>query len=235
MRGEDPRSSAMVSASAGSPPRAWGGRRHRPGETGERRLTPTCVGRTSSTTRMGASATAHPHVRGEDCAGSSCGVRVSGSPPRAWGGRPQAPVHGRFRRLTPTCVGRTAMRVRDVKELSAHPHVRGEDGTGAGRCASAPGSPPRAWGGLPVPHPAGRGGGLTPTCVGRTQVAQPEHAHAAAHPHVRGEDASQGLTADQGVGSPPRAWGGRCSSSRRLALVRLTPTCVGRTAGSPPR
>lgn len=49
-------------------------------------LTPTCVGRTVTTPTTGSSSPAHPYVRGEDVTRDRCGVRLVGSPPRAWGG-----------------------------------------------------------------------------------------------------------------------------------------------------
>ena len=35
-------------------------------------------------------------------------------------------------------------------------------------------------------------------------------------------------------GSPPRAWGGRAARRIKVPVARLTPTCVGRTAATPP-
>src|SRR5690606_12600160 len=90
---------------------------------------------------------------------------------------------------------------------TVHPHVRGDDGSGAKWRRLPPGSPPRAWG-RPTDLNAQRAlGRFTPTCVGTT-AAFAESARAfAVHPHVRGDD---GLAA-RGVvnicGSPPRAWG----------------------------
>ena len=71
---------------------------------------------------------------------------------------------------------------------------------------------------------------LTPTCVGRTASRLPHRAWGAAHPHVRGEDPAPDLVSAAAGGSPPRAWGGRRRGHGRRAQVRLTPTCVGRTA-----
>ena len=71
------------------------------------RLTPTCVGRTSTVARSTARASAHPHVRGEDEYVVVDPSAASGSPPRAWGGlRGKGDVQ-LGARLTPTCVGRT--------------------------------------------------------------------------------------------------------------------------------
>ena len=147
VRGEDFDRIPVASSRAGSPPRAWGGRAWEPKPIHRRRLTPTCVGRTiravrrSGLTRLtptcvgrtgsaGAPAfgdAAHPHVRGEDAVLLADFPPDLGSPPRAWGGH-HARAHPRAPgRLTPTCVGRTSMKARDISPGPAHPHVRGED------------------------------------------------------------------------------------------------------------
>ncbi len=108
VRGEDTKRIGLPYAVDGAPPRAWGGRLPPPRLRGAVRSTPTCVGRTRSTTSTRASSTEHPHVRGEDCRGSSRPRPPGGAPPRAWGGRHGPPPRPRALRSTPTCVGRTA-------------------------------------------------------------------------------------------------------------------------------
>jgi len=51
---------------------------------------------------------AHPHVRGDDNSRSFRRNGSHGSPPRAWGRRPQIEAVIGHRRLTPTCVGTTS-------------------------------------------------------------------------------------------------------------------------------
>ena len=196
---------------------------------------------------------AHPHVRGEDAesqressalSGSpprawggpltpSRAAAVCGSPPRAWGGRQEHNPPGADRRLTPMCVGRTPGRWLEFLDQTAHPHVRGEDGTRLPLTQSWRGSPPRAWGGPGLPDVLVVAVRLTPTCVGRTTYSSQVIADRSAHPHVRGEDLFAPGAAGRGGGSPPRAWGGLAGESDRLPVVRLTPTCVGRTPGCP--
>ena len=175
----------------------------------------------------------------------------TGSPPRAWGGLGRDLPHAARQRLTPTCVGRTSPSPAGTRPPSAHPHVRGEDvsthllrgmsrgspprawGGRAARssCRRDAGSPPRAWGGRRgCCVPAGRLR-LTPTCVGRTAAGKCTAGRSAAHPHVRGEDHTTVASAPLGRGSPPRAWGGRTRGTPESLRKRLTPTCVGRTAG----
>ena len=194
---------------AGSPPRAWGGRPSTQRGSSARRLTPTCVGRTALPWPGPGKIPAHPHVRGEDRSAAFSPSLVSGSPPRAWGGRGGDGERHDPRRLTPTCVGRTASGWTTSSHGPAHPHVRGEDHRGRDGPRAAVGSPPRAWGGRRRRSSRRRGSRLTPTCVGRTRAPVRPPRTPAAHPHVRGEDKRPGLRRRNGGGSPPRAWGGR--------------------------
>ena len=177
----------------------------------ERRLTPTCVGRTQNSETADRRDLAHPHVRGEDRASRSLISCFSGSPPRAWGGPARPRSRRSPQRLTPTCVGRTTSSPTSATSHAAHPHVRGED-TLIGRCGVwVSGSPPRAWGGPGsppghrektrlTPTCVGRTRALccrlgsyrlTPTCVGRTYFPRSPLGWVSAHPHVRGEDPLQ--------------------------------------------
>ena len=273
VRGEDPPQKLHRKSESGSPPRAWGGRATRPRRRHGLGLTPTCVGRTHVETAVAREQTAHPHVRGEDALASVALSGSDGSPPRAWGGRRRVRRIAVRWRLTPTCVGRTHVETAVAREQTAHPHVRGEDGPRGGYHGGITGSPPRAWGGR---RPVADGVapiGLTPTCVGRTQVspvwgrARTAHPHVrgedyedvvlsklelrltptcvgrtgptslslpllTAHPHVRGEDQASKCGCWSNAGSPPRAWGGLFRKGSAVPPQRLTPTCVGRTPSS---
>ena len=229
VRGEDVTPAVQRALVSGSPPRAWGG--HHQGRPGgpDRRLTPTCVGRTSmlmpsrtperltptcvgrtwSRCRGRSWRPAHPHVRGEDLPYGDVIRREFGSPPRAWGGPTLARKLPSPCRLTPTCVGRTDDMIRGVRGGPAHPHVRGEDSPKREALMTFSGSPPRAWGGLHGGGVPGEQERLTPTCVGRTGEPGGQVASNPAHPHVRGEDTGPRRTRGRSPGSPPRAWGGR--------------------------
>ena len=171
VRGEDVDPAGDGVDRIGSPPRAWGGRtplapRFRPG-----RITPTCVGRTTGAPQEPAHASDHPHVRGEDLPDRTRPPVDPGSPPRAWGGR-HDPAAGRVQDgITPTCVGRTASWARRARASADHPHVRGEDLSGAADLNPDNGSPPRAWGGLGNAATREDVAWITPTCVGRTAGA----------------------------------------------------------------
>ena len=210
VRGEDPATNCAVYASSGSPPRAWGGRRHGLATLEQRRLTPTCVGRTPSAATGGRGLRAHPHVRGEDGdqfvgAGqyegspprawggrriTGGGGTTSGSPPRAWGGHRRSQRANLVQRLTPTCVGRTHSVDLEMPGRTAHPHVRGEDPDPETLENLGYGSPPRAWGGQHDGTQGHHRDRLTPTCVGRTPPVGRSPWERPAHPHVRGEDHS---------------------------------------------
>ena len=229
MRGEDGDLFGTQELAIGSPPRAWGGHTRARRDASDKRLTPTCVGRTPRRGPRRARSAAHPHVRGEDRVRALIVPPDGGSPPRAWGGRDPKNVEPWQLRLTPTCVGRTGCSSSIAVGKSAHPHVRGEDRLARAVDVLHDGSPPRAWGGPDLDDDVARGDRLTPTCVGRTRTEVVVAWPVAAHPHVRGEDCRYALGTIRRAGSPPRAWGGRRAVHTDRGVPRLTPTCVGRT------
>ncbi len=233
MRGEDPPGAHPRRAPSGSPPRAWGGLRATRASSYQERITPACVGRTTRSARTRRSSADHPHVRGEDQVAEPLAGLVAGSPPRAWGGRAhQLPPRFSFR-ITPTCVGRTALDVPLGAVRGDHPHVRGEDRGNPAMTDANDGSPPRAWGGRIQPKPAHLAGGITPTCVGRTPAGPLRASRGGDHPHVRGEDRAPPAADARFSGSPPRAWGGPRERRHPPRRRRITPTCVGRTCAGP--
>ncbi len=231
-RGEDAWVGLSDSMESGSPPRAWGGRIAGPGRGSDLRLTPTGMG----TRRRAAAAhpgPAHPHGRGEDPHSSSLVTRITGSPPRAWGGQPHPARTVPARRLTPTGVGRTVTAASARLTRTAHPHGRGEDISRPVIESAVIGSPPRAWGGPARARIGPVCGRLTPTGVGRTSRAVASSYRHPAHPHGRGEDLTVDGTTSPTCGSPPRAWGGPGKIREPERTSRLTPTGVGRTPARP--
>ena len=168
MRGEDSATSGGVRRPDGSPPHAWGRPAPLTQQSGSRRFTPTCVGKTLTKARYSSCETVHPHMRGEDTAAEAAQIRLGGSPPHAWG---RLVFHfwlcAPFR-FTPTCVGKTPPTRTLVSPPAVHPHMRGEDATETPRDERNVGSPPHAWGRQRDP---GRHTGCP-----------------AVHPHMRGED-----------------------------------------------
>src|SRR5271157_3377820 len=110
-------------------------------------------------------------------------------------------------RFTPTCVG-TSLFISSLKSLIAvHPHVRGDFAGVVSVIARSVGSPPRAWGLLPVgPYRPPRNR-FTPTCVGTSFTYKFSQRLSPVHPHVRGDFYIRYRRKLLDHGSPPRAWG----------------------------
>ncbi len=228
VRGEGVSPLALSAATWGSPPRAWGRGLQRASQPLHRRFTPTCVGKGSPGSASWASASVHPHVRGEGTVPAHGKAVTLGSPPRAWGRgarrRPRRSGPG----FTPTCVGKGAPATAPAPATAVHPHVRGEGASSDNVAAPSQGSPPRAWGRGDLDsrqHPAGR---FTPTCVGKGPRRETLPAGREVHPHVRGEGVTGSIPAPPSGGSPPRAWGRGLHGSRSGLPCRFTPTCVGK-------
>src|SRR5579885_1520071 len=131
-RGDDSVTLASSTAASGSPPHAWG--RRGDGfliEAGVR-FTPTRVGTTGLRHIPPQHGAVHPHTRGDDDRCQIPSFRGSGSPPHAWGRQLPADCPRRWGRFTPTRVGTTVRNWLLSRELSVHPHTRGDDGKGLG-------------------------------------------------------------------------------------------------------
>ena len=135
------------------------------------RFTPTRVRTTKSLHTGLALWPVHPHARGDDYGlGDSC-QEGNGSPPRAWGRRPQSPDQA----CSPP----------------VHPHARGDDCILCDDPMTANGSPPRSWGRLLLRLFAAFAVRFTPTRVGTTEAYTSKESGLPVHPHVRGDDAAQ--------------------------------------------
>ena len=71
--------------------------------------------------------------------------------------------------------------------------------------------------------------GITPTCVGNTQIMNCWLAENGDHPHLCGEHPSILTEPSELVGSPPPVWGTLAIALSPRASVGITPTCVGNT------
>ena len=170
VRGEDSSHFFPLAPTIETPPRAWGRPPPTPCRFATTRNTPTCVGKTLDADRAQAFREKHPHVRGEDLVGYLRTLSLQETPPRAWG-RLLYPLKGLGRlRNTPTCVGKTIMRL----------------------CArhSAKETPPRAWGRHQHNRKGNHSRRNTPTCVGKTSKGLGMDWRGKKHPHVRGEDSA---------------------------------------------
>ena len=130
----------------------------------------------------------HPHVRGEEAAGSATYNSLLGSPPRAWGRVVELAVELRLFRFTPTCVGKSTLTGLSLLFIPVHPHVRGEEVDALIVGAVAFGSPPRAWGrglsgilasGSCTVHPHLRGEETGPIVVARHEIERVSPSRAA--------------------------------------------------------
>ena len=189
----------------------------------------------------------HPHARGDDGDLASHGPTLRNyrfTPTGVGKTSAYTKSQARRQRFTPTRVGTTAPRRRRRARPTVHPHARGDDRGVQGARPRPRGSPPRAWGRLPMD-----------TSVGLVTV----------HPHSRGDDfpgvagapspsvhPTRVGTTGRGAagalpqrGSPPRAWGRPVALGAARGRRRFTPTRVGTTTssstapcpqrGSPPR
>ena len=69
----------------------------------------------------------------------------------------------------------------------------------------------------------------TPTGVGKTSGKGKSFAKWWKHPHGRGEDVFDALETEFKLETPPRAWGRRLVGRGLPAILRNTPTGVGKT------
>ena len=112
---------------------------------------------------------------------------VMGSPPLAWGILFDVVGVRAKTGITPTCVGNTDRPCRWPCTCRDHPHLRGEYEPAQEFKNAAKGSPPLAWG---IPHhqvAVSVDDGITPTCVGNTEIWDLIAAATEDHPHLRGE------------------------------------------------
>ena len=208
-RGEDAKGYTDRNDHVETPPRAWG------------RLcaawrwwlgvgnTPTGVGKT----RLGrcplTAGRKHPHGRGEDVMPSTFS-RTSA-------------------RNTPTGVGKTLAASAAAEAAEKHPHGRGEDKPRIRASVRLRETPPRAWGRLFMRVSPWASAGNTPTGVGKTWRKRWRWDCPRKHPHGRGEDLAPTKARRGRWETPPRAWGRRLAPWFIAAIIRNTPTGVGKT------
>ena len=206
-RGDNRPDPLAAVAMLGSPPRAWGQFCELSRGYGQRRFTPTRVGTIRDWAAGYSWMPVHPHARGDNAFSNSLCADSFGSPPRAWGqsGSHASPLHGN--RFTPTRVGTISTSLGKTFPLWVHPHARGDNFSGHHSGATILGSPPRAWGQLPINHLTGRRDRFTPTRVGTIRLPPREPRPSPVHPHARGDNLPLIRQPKPVIGSPPRAWG----------------------------
>ena len=180
---------------------------------------------TSSTTE--ATATVHPHARGERGPESDAIASFHGSSPRPWGtlAGPDGLVW--LDRFIPTPVGNAPERSMSMTPKSVHPHARGERAMPRNHSRAFSGSSPRPWGTQgPVPS-CGAWGRFIPTPVGNATDVAARLTAVAVHPHARGERRLFAQIVAPRSGSSPRPWGTPGRRHRALGDARFIPTPVG--------
>ena len=130
----------------GSPPLAWGKVDLFTGDAILRRITPTCVGKSSACAIAPTLSGDHPHLRGEKLIGTAFASKILGSPPLAWGKVVSEILSDMRKRITPTCVGKRFIVAINRKVAGDHPHLRGEKVANVSAERRTEGSPPLAWG-----------------------------------------------------------------------------------------
>ena len=171
----------------------------------------------------------HPHVRGEKNHTIQGKHYFVGSSPRAWGKGTTTSVSTVLTRIIPTCVGKSTPSSSRWRIQSDHPHVRGEKSSSISLFSGINGSSPRAWGKARGHAAASSAERIIPTCVGKSMASILRRTAFTDHPHVRGEKIMIGIRICLGAGSSPRAWGKGGSSAGRCTVLRIIPTCVGKS------
>ncbi len=171
----------------------------------------------------------HPHARGDN-RNSRAGVPKSfGSPPRAWGQRIIPLTSILCLRFTPTRVGTTVIPDGILGPKTVHPHARGDNAYTSPFAPTYSGSPPRAWGQLPMSGVDPADWRFTPTRVGTTVEFISFTVNIPVHPHARGDNFLIFCLVACAYGSPPRAWGQLRYLTQNEEARRFTPTRVGTT------
>ncbi len=173
------------------------------------RYTPTGVGKTCCSTCTCSRRAVHPHGRGENIGSFVGRGGVRGTPPRAWGKLALGPEVPGALRYTPTGVGKTTASAGAAAAGTVHPHGRGENVEALFYDCFGGGTPPRAWGKL-------------------TRCVYIYFFFYGTPPRAWGKHFFPSRRT-MNVGTPPRAWGKRLFSSVNVAMVRYTPTGVGKT------
>ena len=192
-------------------------------------LIPACAGKTCTSLQWAELPRAHPRVCGENFSASSRSMRAPGSSPRVRGKPLQSHAADRSRRLIPACAGKTAIRPRQFRQVTAHPRVCGENEAISRRSPCSEGSSPRVRGKPDVLGVSVAYLGLIPACAGKTQCRSSRGLRSRAHPRVCGENVKSRHFRGLRSGSSPRVRGKRVALNTDRAHVGLIPACAGKT------
>ena len=192
MRGEDLKLRLRLDVAHGSPPHARGRQLARSVRAGSKRITPACAGKTVPVKFNVTGIQDHPRMRGEDCCGKGCDVKVCGSPPHARGRHAGDDGAVLEYGITPACAGKTPVVAQSGRSAQDHPRMRGED---VAEIVAGP-----------------RENRITPACAGKTPESHLPECDHEDHPRMRGEDEPNYSGIRCAAGSPPHARGRQLDS-----------------------
>ncbi len=170
MRGEQPRSSAVVSATSGSPPLARGTDKCIAYKKVSLGITPACAGNSYPSLKCGYAHWDHPRLRGEQVKECPYPARRTGSPPLARGTGQCCGVGHAAAGITPACAGNSSNRGRTCGLSRDHPRLRGEQFSCGHTATVSLGSPPLARGTAIKQGAKAPKGGITPACAGNRRT-----------------------------------------------------------------
>jgi len=151
----------------------------------------------------------------------------SGSSPHAWGAFALAALRLQSGRFIPTCVGSMEGGKWKLRQMTVHPHMRGEHEARLRLPLTATGSSPHAWGASRPDRVRPGWNRFIPTCVGSMPPSPSGFVFATVHPHMRGEHCPSPVKVVSISGSSPHAWGAFRQLPHRPRRGRFIPTCVG--------
>ncbi len=193
------------------------------------RLIPAHAGKTGQTSRVAASAWAHPRSRGENGLFQVGGHGDGGSSPLTRGKLRRLSSRPSSHWLIPAHAGKTRAVPTGRPWWPAHPRSRGENRYS--RVIGPPwwGSSPLTRGKLDDPEGAALVEGLIPAHAGKTKYVMSVVLPGQAHPRSRGENMTSSIIPYIYDGSSPLTRGKLVRTLRRLRRRRLIPAHAGKT------
>ena len=114
-----------------------------------------------------------------------------------------------------------------IRQLSVHPHRRGERDSRSSTSNPKVGSSPQAWGTVKFCRDCFYLVRFIPTGVGNGPVREAVMYFKPVHPHRRGERILRELNCSTKPGSSPQAWGTELVEAEKAVYERFIPTGVG--------
>ena len=190
-------------------------------------ITPACAGNSYPLPLSTTVHWDHPRLRGEQFGQKGKPNGYKGSPPLARGTGYSFAKGKMGHGITPACAGNSCTVAPIFLLCQDHPRLRGEQRMALSSAFSFLGSPPLARGTVSKVTYAVLLHRITPACAGNRPWYPPLPRAGRDHPRLRGEQASDGLAATGGIGSPPLARGTATWIFCPPKYARITPACAG--------